>query len=76
MKLIDDAKKVLLQSWSVRLSVLSALAGALAEFQQQLPALQSFMPAHYFGPLSIACALGATLARVLHQERMEEKHDE
>lgn len=76
MKLIDDAKKVLLQSWSVRLTVLSAVAGALAEFQQQLPGLQSFLPAHYFGPLSIVCAIGATVARVLHQEGLEPKRDE
>jgi hypothetical protein len=76
VKLIDDAKKVLLRSWSVRLSVASAITGGMAEFQQQLPGLQSFVPAHYFAPLSIACAIGAAAARVLHQESLVAKPDE
>lgn len=70
MTLIDDVKKVLLRSWSIRLTVVSALAGALAQFQDQLPAIQPYVPQHLLGPLSIACALGATLARVIRQENI------
>lgn len=70
MTLIDDVKKVLLQSWSVRFSVLAAVAGALAQFQDQLASIQAFVPAKYFGIISIVCALGATAARVIRQERL------
>lgn len=76
MTLIDDVKKVLLRSWSVRLTVISAIAGALAQFQDQLPAVQPYLPAHLMGPLSIACALGATIARVIRQENISgERHE-
>jgi hypothetical protein len=76
MTLIDDVKKVLLRSWSVRLTVISAVAGALAQFQDQLPAVQPYLPAHLMGPLSIACALGATIARVIRQENISgERHE-
>jgi hypothetical protein len=68
MVLIDDVKKVLLLSWSVRLSSLAAVAGALAQFQPDLGSLRDFIPPGYFGIVSIICALGAVIARVIKQE--------
>jgi hypothetical protein len=68
MKLIDDVKKVLLLSWSIRLSGLAAVTGILAQLQPDLAVLRDFIPAGYFAILSIACALGAALARVIKQE--------
>ncbi|NUX58649.1 DUF7940 domain-containing protein [Paraburkholderia youngii] len=75
MTLIEDFKKVLLRSWSIRLTVLSAIAGALAQFQEQIPNIQAYVDPHLLGPISIACALGATVARVIHQENISgERH--
>lgn len=72
MQLIEDAKKVLLQAWSVRLSALAAVAGALAQFQDQLPAIQPYLPSKYLGAISITCAVAATAARLIKQESMHE----
>lgn len=68
MVFIDDVKKVLTKSWAVHLSVLSAVLGALAEFQQQLPGIQGFIPARWYAMASIVCALAVPLARVVRQE--------
>jgi hypothetical protein len=70
MVFIDDVKKVLLKSWAVRFSVLSALLGTIAQFQAQLPMIQGFVPAQWYAAASITCAVAATLARVIHQEEI------
>jgi hypothetical protein len=69
MELIDDVEKVIKHSWTIRLSIISAVAGALAQFQDQLPAVAPYI-GHWVGPLSIACAIGATVARTIKQEKI------
>ena len=62
--LIDNAKTVLMQAWSVRFAVLSALfaiAGAA------LPELRDQLPPGTFSILSAVCAGGTVLARIIRQ---------
>ncbi len=64
LTLIDNARQVLMQAWSVRFAVLSAvfaIAGAA------LPELRDLMPAHTFSVLSALCAGGTVLARIVAQ---------
>ncbi len=64
LTLIDNARAVLMQAWSVRFAVLSAffaIAGAA------LPELRDLMPAHTFSILSAVCAGGTVLARIIRQ---------
>jgi hypothetical protein len=68
MNLIDDVKTVLLKSWSVRFSALAAILGTLAQFQAELPVLQGLIPSEWYELAAVACALGATLSRVIKQE--------
>lgn len=70
MTLIEDAKNVLLKSWSSRLGFISAVAGALAQFQQSLPLVRDYVPANYFAVLAIVCALGVTVARIVKQDSL------
>jgi predicted amino acid-binding ACT domain protein len=65
--LIDNASNVLLNSWSSRLGALAAVSGVLSEVQTNLPLIQAIVPAHTFSILSIVCAVGVSIARVIKQ---------
>lgn len=70
MKLIDDARKVLRQAWSVRLGILAAvLSGA----EVIVPLFVDAMPRALFAILSFLTVVAAVLARFVAQPRM---HDE
>jgi hypothetical protein len=70
MTLIEDAKNVLLKSWSSRLGFISAVAGILAQFQDSLPLIRDFVPANAFAVLAIVCALSVTVARIVKQDNL------
>ena len=71
MKLIDNWKAVLLNSWAVWLSMASALAGfvemAHADLAALLPVLQPFLTDRQAGDLAIVLAALVPLVRVLKQ---------
>lgn len=64
MKLIDDARGVLLKAWSVRLIL---LAGMLSGLEAALPALTDYFPPKSFAILSAVLSAAALIARVVAQ---------
>ena len=71
MKLIDNWKAVLLKSWTVWLSMASALAGFVemthADLAALLPVLQPFLTDRQAGTLAAVLAALVPLARVIKQ---------
>lgn len=67
MTLIDDAKNVLLKSWASRLGIIAAVAGILAQLNDQLPLIRDYVPSQYFAILSIVCAASVGIARIIRQ---------
>lgn len=72
MKLIEDAKTVFLQAWSVRLSVLAALFGAA---EVALPFFAPFLPPRTMAILAVAASAGAAIARIVAQPTMHQPKD-
>lgn len=68
LELVEDAKKILLMSWSARFGMLAAVLQTLAEFQDQLPVIKDFIPHGVFSLLAIACAIAVPLSRVMKQQ--------
>lgn len=66
MKLIDDARKVLNEAWSVRLIL---LAGVLSGIESILPQLAAYFPDRTFALLSALCTCAALVARVVAQPK-------
>lgn len=64
MKLISDAKDVLMKAWSVRFIL---LAGALSGLEVVLPQLADHFPPKTFVVLSGLCTFAALIARVVAQ---------
>lgn len=68
LRLVGEAKKVWLMSWSSRFAMLATLSELLDQLRDQLPTLQSFIAPHLFGTLTIALTISATVARVIKQD--------
>ena len=72
MKLIDDAKSVLLKAWSIRLALLSALFGAA---EVAVPYFAPFLPPGVMAVLATVSSVGAAVARVTAQPKMHDGTD-
>jgi len=68
MTLLNDWKKILKKAWSVRLVLLS---GLLSGVEIILPLYVDTIPRGIFATLSILTAVGATVARVVAQPKMD-----
>lgn len=68
MTLLSDWKKILKKAWSVRLVLLS---GLLSGVEVILPLYVDSLPRGIFATLSILTAIGATLARIVAQPKMD-----
>lgn len=66
--LLSDWKKILKKAWSVRLVLLS---GLLSGVEIILPLYIDSLPRGIFATLSILTAVGATVARVVAQPKMD-----
>ena len=64
MKFIEDWQQKFPKLWSVRLSLLAALFGAV---EVVLPLFQTFVPRGTFAIVSAVVAIGAAVARVIAQ---------
>lgn len=64
MKLIDNAREVLLKAWSVRLAILSAM---FAISEAVLPVFATTLPPKTFAILAALSACGTVIARVVSQ---------
>lgn len=64
--LIEDAKRVLLRAWSVRLAVLSSVLSAA---EVAVPYLAPSTPSKLFAVLAGMVALGAAVARIVAQPK-------
>lgn len=70
MNLAPDWKRLLRYTWSIRLVVLSA---ALSGCEVILPLFVETMPRNTFAILSMLAAIGAGVARVMAQPKMERR---
>lgn len=64
MKLIEDAKTVLLKAWSIRLALLAAVFSAA---EVALPFFAPFVPPKTMAVLALIASAGAAIARVVAQ---------
>jgi hypothetical protein len=72
LEFVGKARTVLLKSWASRFGALATVFGALAQFQDQLPMVQSFLPPRTFALVSLACAIAVPLARIVKQEELRQ----
>jgi len=70
MNLLPDWKRLIRKAWSIRLI---ALSGLLSGIELILPLFVDSMPRYVFATLSICAAIGAGIARVTAQPRMERR---
>ncbi|MDR5757039.1 hypothetical protein [Caballeronia sp. LZ035] len=71
-ELVGQAKTVLFKSSASLLGMAAAAFGALAQFQDQLPMIQAYVPPRTFALVSLACAIAVPLARIIKQEQLRE----
>jgi hypothetical protein len=67
MKLIEDAKTVLLRAWSIRLALLAAVFSAA---EVALPFFAPFVPPKTMAILALLASTGAAIARLVAQPTM------
>jgi len=70
MNLIDDARRVLTQAWSVRFAAASSVLTIAGMLTESLPYLQGFIPDSAIKVLAAACGIAAVIARVIKQPKM------
>jgi len=70
MKLLSDWKWLLRKTWSIRLVILSAL---LSGAEMVLPLFVDAMPRNVFAGLSMIAAVGAGVARIVAQPKMDRR---
>lgn len=70
MNLVPEWRWLVRKAWSVRLVVLSAV---LSGCEVILPLFVDSMPRHVFAVLSMVAAIGAGVARVMAQPKMERR---
>lgn len=73
LELVEKARTVLLKSWASRFGMLATVFGALAQFQDQLPVVQAYIPKNVFGLLTIVCSVAVPLARIVKQYELREE---
>lgn len=73
LELVEKARTVLLKSWASRFGMLATVFGALAQFQDQLPMIQAYIPKNVFGLLTIVCSIAVPLARIVKQYELREE---
>ena len=67
MKLIDNAKQVLLRAWSVRLAAATTLFSLLELMNEVLPFISPLVPDKMFTALAALCGAGAVVVRFIKQ---------
>lgn len=72
LELVEKARTVLMKSWASRFGMLATVFGALAQFQDQLPMIQAYIPKNVFGLLTIVCSIAVPLARIVKQYELRE----
>lgn len=72
-ELVEKARTVLLKSWASRFGMLAAVFGALAQFQDQLPMIQAYVPKNVFGAVTVLCSIAVPLARIVKQYELREE---
>lgn len=70
MNIINDWKWFVRKAWSIRLAVLAAV---LSGCEIVLPLFVDTMPRNLFAVLSMLAAIGAGVARVIAQPKMERR---
>ena len=70
MNLVPEWKWLVRKAWSIRLVV---LAGLLSGCEIILPLFMDVFPRHVFAVLSILAAVGAGVARVMAQPKMDRR---
>ena len=68
MKLLPDWRWLVRKTWSIRLAIFSAL---LSGIEVILPLFVDAMPRNVFAVLSMIAAIGAGVARVMAQPKMD-----
>lgn len=71
-ELVEEAKKVLLMSWSSRFAMLATASELLDQLRDQLPNLQPYIAPHVFGTVTIGLTIAATIARVIKQQTLRD----
>ncbi len=69
MELLPDWKRIARRAWSFRLSIIAAL---LSGAEVVLPMFIDVLPRSLFATLSFVAVVGAALARVISQPRMNQ----
>lgn len=70
MQLIDDARRLWLRFWSVRLSLLSALLSAAEFALPMIPdGVAEFIGRGRFAAAAFAISMGAAMARIVAQPK-------
>jgi len=69
MKLIDEWRKIIRKAWSFRLALIAAALGGV---EMALPLFSDAVPRHVFLSLSILTTVGAALARIVAQPKMQD----
>lgn len=69
MKLIDEWRRIVRKAWSFRLALLAAALGGV---EMALPLFSDAVPRHVFLSLSILTTVGAALARIVAQPKMQD----
>lgn len=72
LELVEKARTVLLKSWASRFGMLATVFGALAQFQDQLPMIQAYVPKNVFGAVTVLCSIAVPLARIVKQRELRE----
>lgn len=69
---VERARHILLMSWSSRFGLAAAVSGGIAQFGEQLPAVQPYIPPHYFSVFAVVCAMAVPVSRIIKQEEIAE----
>lgn len=68
--LLDDWRRVLRHAWSIRFSLLAA---AFTAAEVVVPLFGDVLPRGVFVLLAFAASIGATVARIVSQQRMHQE---
>lgn len=69
MELLPDWKRIARRAWSIRLSIIAAM---LSGAEVVLPLFIDVLPRNLFASLSFVAVVGAAVARVVSQPRMNQ----
>lgn len=69
MKLIHEWRKIIRKAWSFRLALIAAALGGV---EMALPLFSDAVPRNVFLSLSILTTVGAAMARIVAQPKMQD----